>query len=76
MKKITKLPMKNDTKTSKKIIARKPDVPRITYNNGSELYAFFNENKEKVETHIINSIRFGIENNLDGVDLFELRRKF
>lgn len=57
-----------EKKSNKKI-----KIPRILYNNTDELCRFFIENKNKIDTHVLNSIEYAINNNLNDIDLFELR---
>ena len=53
--------------------SKKPKAPRVVYNHPEELYKFFTGNKEKIVKHVINSIRFAIDNKLSDIDVFELR---
>jgi len=58
--------------TSKKLV--KPEIPRIKFNDGIDLYDFFVKNGKKIQKYIIDSITYGIQNKLKSVEVFEVQQ--
>lgn len=58
----------------KKLI--KPEMPRIKFNEGIDLYHFFTKNDEKVQNYIIESIKYAVQNKLTEVETFEIQASY
>lgn len=48
------------------------EIPRIDYEEGDSLESIFKQHKDVVYNRIFDSIKFGINNNLKEVVIFEL----
>lgn len=48
------------------------EIPKIEYEDGDSLERIFNHQRDMVYNRIFSSIKFGVNNNLKGVVIFEL----